>query len=120
LASFSDSSSDEVRIEGCRATVMSAPTLVSRNGESGCFTDTTAEPFGFSLDDHDISAAAPGCGTRRAFDAGLVVRVEASTLSWLQSSSFPSAAFVSQSFVPESPAAHSAAAASGLSADGRA
>jgi len=40
-----------------------------------------------SCDDHDISVDAPVFGARRAFELGLVVSVEASTLSWLQSSS---------------------------------
>src|SRR6266566_3079767 len=66
---------------------MSAPILASSTGDKGCFTDTAAAPFGLLLDDHDISVPAPGCGTRRVFGAGWVIRVEASTLSWLQSSS---------------------------------
>src|SRR5258708_8635663 len=83
LVAFSDNSSDIV--VGCRVTVISAPILVSQNGDSGCFTDT-AEPFRLSLEDHDISAAVPACGETRAFDAGPLVNVDASTLSWLQSS----------------------------------
>src|SRR6202023_2168246 len=65
FASFSDSSSDIVSAQRCRATVMSAPILVSQNGDSGCFTDTSAEPFGLSLDDHVISLPARACGTTR-------------------------------------------------------
>ncbi len=80
---FSDNSSDIV--VGCLVTVISAPIRVSQNGDSGCFTETPAAPFGLLLDDHDISAAVPGFGVVR-FDAGLVESVDASTLSWLQSS----------------------------------
>src|ERR1700681_4784659 len=112
LAAFSDSSSDIV--VGCRATVMSAPILVSQNGDRGCFTDK-AEPFGLSLEDHDISLPEPARGASRAFDAGPVVRVEASTLSWLQSSS---RSFRSASSAPG--AAVSAAAAGGFSSAGTA
>jgi hypothetical protein len=61
---------------------MSAPSRASQNGDSGCFTVTAAEPFGLSLDDHDISL--PACGGSRSFDGGAVVSVDASTLSWLQ------------------------------------
>src|SRR5437667_269600 len=84
LASFSDNSSDIV-VGGSRVTVISAPSRASQNGDSGCFTVTAAEPFGLSLNDHDMSL--PACCESRSFDAGAVVSVEASTLSWLQSSS---------------------------------
>jgi hypothetical protein len=70
LATLSDSNSDIV--DGCRVTVMSAPTRASQNGDIGCFTDT-ADPFGLSLDDHVMSEVAPARGAMRAFDAGLVV-----------------------------------------------
>src|SRR3981189_987365 len=40
-------------------TVMSAPTRASQNGESGCFPDTSAEPFGLSFEDQMISPSAP-------------------------------------------------------------
>src|SRR5207247_8029409 len=92
-------------------TVISAPTRASQNGDSGCFTVTAAEPFGLSLDDHDVSL--PACCGSRSFDAGAVVSVEASTLSWLQSSSksLRSASSASR-------AAASVAAASGFSPGG--
>ena len=48
-----------------RATVMSAPIRVSQNGESGCFTETPAEPFGLFFDDHDMSPLAAACGEPR-------------------------------------------------------
>ena len=117
FASFSESSSDAVSVERSRATVISAPIRASQNGDSGCFTDTAAEPFGLSLDDHDISLLAPAWGAMRAF-AGRVVRVDASTLSWLQSNSkaFGSASVISRSFA--SGALASAAGASGLSSAG--
>ena len=37
------------------STVMSAPILVSRNGERDCLTDTAEVPFAFSFDDHEVS-----------------------------------------------------------------
>src|SRR5258707_3178972 len=66
LASFSDNSSDIV-VGGWRVTVMSAPSRASQNGDSGRFTVTAAEPFGLSLDDHDISL--PASGRCRSFEA---------------------------------------------------
>jgi len=66
-------------------TVISAPTCASRNADNDCFTDTAAAPFDLSLDDHDMSAPAAACVAGRAFD-GVVINVEASTLSRLQSS----------------------------------
>ncbi len=85
LAAFSASSSESV--DGSRTTVMSAPIRVSQNGETDCFTDT-ADPFGLSVDDHVISLVGLARGARRAFEAGLMaIKVDASTLSWLQSSS---------------------------------
>src|SRR5450631_677434 len=104
---------------------MSAPTLASRNGDTGCFTDTAAEPFGLSLEDQDRSAAVSARGAGRAFDAGPVIRVAASTLSRLQSSSkfLISASLLPASFLSASlasGAAASAAAASGSSPDGTA
>src|ERR1700730_10619496 len=94
---------------------MSAPILVSQNGDRGCFTDT-AEPFGLSFEDHDISVLVGSTG--RVFDALLVVSVEASTLSWLQSSSSP---LISTSLGSAAGgAAASTAGVSGLSPEGTA
>src|SRR5450631_664300 len=123
LASFSDNSSEPVSVAGWRVTVMSAPILASHTGDSGCFTDNAAEPFALSFDDHDASPFAIVVG-ERAFDAGAHVSVEASTLSWLQSSSRPpisgsfmltsaeSAAVVSAA-VPASSSTDTACAAAG-------
>src|SRR5664279_1747855 len=118
LASFSDNSSEPVSVAGWRVSVMSAPILVSQNGVSGCFTDTAAEPFALSFDDHDASPFAIVFG-ERAFDAGAHVSVEASTLSWLQSSSRPlmSASFM---FASAESAAEVSAAVSSLSSAGTA
>ena len=118
FASFSDNSSEPVSVAGWRVTVMSAPIRVSQNGDSGCFTDTAAEPLALSLDDHDASPLATAFG-ERAFDAGAHVSVEASTLSWLQSSSRP---LISASFMPASAesAAVVSAAVSSLSSAGAA
>src|SRR6202035_4286714 len=113
LASFSASSCDSVSVAGWRATVMSAPTRASHNGDSGCFTETAAEPLGLSLDDHDMSLLAAACG-ERAFESGPVVSVEASTLSGLQSSSRPLMSASSASGA----AAAAAAGISGLSSAG--
>src|ERR1700759_5865779 len=52
LAVFSASNSDIV--VGSRVTVMSAPTRVSQNGATCCFT-VTAAPFGLVLFDHFMS-----------------------------------------------------------------
>src|ERR1700751_6209154 len=57
LVDFSASTSDMV--VGSRATVMSAPTRVSQNGETHCFTDTADEPLAWSCDDHFISPLSP-------------------------------------------------------------
>src|SRR5580704_4483473 len=89
LASFSANSCDSV-CAGPGATVMSAPIRASHKGDSGCFTETAAEPFGLSFPDHDGPVAGPACG-ERGFDAGApFINVEASTSSWLQSSSLGS------------------------------
>src|SRR6202034_3851296 len=60
FARFSDSTCDPVSV-CCGATVMSAPTRASQNVDSGCFTDTAAEPLGLSWDDHDISVLGAAC-----------------------------------------------------------
>src|ERR1700730_2746922 len=97
---------------------MSAPTLASQNGDNACFTDTAAEPFGLSWDDRDVSLPAPAGGATRAFDAGLI-RVEASTLSWLQSRFLMSTSVISTSLISKAASA-SAAAASGFCSTGTA
>ena len=76
-----------------RATVMSAPIRVSQNGETDCFTDTAEAPFALSLDDQVASPLGAALRAARAFGAGPAVRVEASTLSWLQSSLLTSMSF---------------------------
>ena len=99
---------------------MSAPTLVSRKFDTGCLTVTAEAPLPLSLADHDISVEDPVCGVTRAFDLGLGTSVDASTLSWLQSSSSPlvEASLVSVSFGLPSSAAVSLPSASGSSASG--
>src|SRR4051794_16039034 len=84
FAAFSVNNSDDVGVEAGRLTVMSAPIRVSQNGESACFTETAAKPFLLSFEDQEASGATAG---ERAFEAGTEASVEASTLSWLQSSS---------------------------------
>jgi hypothetical protein len=64
---------------------MSAPTRVSQNGKTACFTDTAELPFGLPLPDHVISLPS---AVRRAVDpfaASPLLSVDASMLSWLQS-----------------------------------
>src|SRR6185369_16080545 len=117
LASLSESCSDVVVVP-CRATVMSAPTRVSRNGEMDCLTDTAEVPFALSLADHAASALAA------AFDAPLPlgsgpVRVDASTLSRLQSSLLTSMSFMmSTSLTSGAVSVSSAAGISGSSSEG--
>src|SRR5258708_13071681 len=54
FASFSDSTSEAVSVP-CRATVMSAPIRVSRNGETDCLTETADEPFGLARSEEHTS-----------------------------------------------------------------
>ena len=116
FASLSASASDAVSVP-CRATVMSAPMRVSRNGETDCLTDTAEAPFGLALFDQVASALAP-FGAARPFGAG-PVRVEASTLSWLQSSLLMSMSFrMSVSLTSGATAASSAAGISASSSAG--
>src|SRR5882757_11087686 len=49
----------------CRATVRSAPTLVSQNGIIDCLTDNAAAPLDLSCDDQ--IDAGPSCAARLAF-----------------------------------------------------
>src|ERR1700712_5860730 len=49
----------------CRATVRSAPTLVSQNGIIDALTDNAAAPLALSCADHDDAAAS--AGARLAF-----------------------------------------------------
>jgi hypothetical protein len=83
FAVFSSSNSDMVA--GSRATVMSAPTRASQNGETDCFTDTAEEPLAWLRFDQVMP---PSADVREAgaFAAGPSPSVEASTASWLQSS----------------------------------
>src|ERR1700710_2630695 len=71
----------------CRATVRSAPTLVSQNGIMDCLTDNAAAPLDLSCDDQDD--AAPSLRARLAFGSAgaLVLSAAADVSSWLQSMS---------------------------------
>ena len=113
LASFSESCSDVVAVPW-RATVMSAPMRVSQNGEIDCLTDTAEVPFALSLADHAVSMLPA------AFDAPLPlgagpVRVEASTLSRLQSSLLTSMSFMMSTSLAPAAASVSSAAGSSVS-----
>ena len=92
MASFSARISDVVSVPW-RATVMSAPILVSRNGERDCLTDTAEVPFAFSFDDHEVSELIARFAAGRVFGEG-PSRAEASALSWLQSSLLTSISFM--------------------------
>src|SRR5882757_396970 len=72
----------------CRATVRSAPTLVSQNGIIDCLTDNAAAPLDLSCADQDD--AAPSATARLAFgSAGVFASPAAADAgsSWLQSMS---------------------------------
>ena len=71
---------------------MSAPIRVSRNGETDCLTETPDAPFAFWFEDHDVSDFSAALDAGRPFGAG-AGSVEASTLSWLQSSLLTSMSF---------------------------
>src|SRR5882724_396790 len=83
FAAFSATSSDIV--VGSRATVMSAPTRVSQNGETACFTDTAEAPFGLPLPDQVVSLPSAARRAVDPFAASPLLSVDASMLSWLQS-----------------------------------
>src|SRR4051794_14568771 len=120
FASFSESSSEAVSVP-CRATVISAPILVSRNGETDCLTDTPDAPFAFWLEDQDASAFVPafaaplGAGLPLRAGAG---RVDASTLSWLQSSLLTSTPFIMSASLASGAAASAAGASASSSSAG--
>src|SRR5580700_6029446 len=112
LAVFSASSSDIV--VGCEVTVMSAPTRASQNGETDCLTDTAEAPLPLLFaDQFTASPLAPRAADPAGFGAGPSRKVEASTLSWLQSSLLTSISFMSGSLA--SAVSASAAAACGSS-----
>src|SRR5258708_21689243 len=115
FASFSDSTSEAVSVP-CRATVMSAPIRVSRNGETDCLTETADEPFGLAFDDHDASAPA-FFGALRPFAAG-PDSGEASRLSWLQSSLLTSMSFMISASLTSGAVAVAAAGSSSSSSGG--
>jgi len=95
---FCRSRSPLVVPEGWLTTVMSAPMRVSQNGEIDCLTDTEAAPLPWALDDHDASSLAAPFEAARPLAEGRF-SVEASTLSWLQSSLSMSTSFrMSSSF----------------------
>src|SRR5258705_23793 len=86
---------------------MSAPMRVSQNGVMDCLTDTAEVPFAFALTDQDASALA-SFAAARPFGAG-AGRVDASTLSRLQSSLLTSMSFMmSGSLTSEAPGSSSA------------
>src|SRR5258707_13249632 len=96
---------------------MSAPMRASQSGERDCLTDTAEAPFGLALFDQVASELVP-FGAARPFGAG-PVKVEASTLSWLQSSLLTSMSFrMSVSLTSGAAAASSAAGISASSSAG--
>src|SRR6185312_12415534 len=114
LAVFSASNSDMV--VGSRVTVMSAPTRASQYGVTDCFTETAEEPFVSFLFDQ-LMPPLVEAAELRALAAGLSPSVEASTLSWLQSSLLTSMSFSTSSSLAVC-AASSATAGSDWSSDG--
>src|SRR5688572_17966358 len=80
---FRCSRSALVKVWGWLTTVMSAPIRVSQNGDSDCFTETSAAPFALFVDFHDVSEPPEVFGAR-AFEAGPSRSVAVSRLSWLQ------------------------------------
>jgi len=85
-------------------------------------TDTAEAPFDLALDDHDASLSVVAFGPVRPFGAGILA-VDASTLSWLQSSlstsmSFMSTSFVSTSLISRAGVASPSSAASAASSEG--
>src|SRR5882724_9874800 len=99
-------------------TVMSAPILVSQNGEIDCLTETEAAPLPLALDDHDaLSPAALFAAARPLTDGRF--NMEASTLSWLQSSLSMSTSFRrSSSFFSGAGAACSSASSASAAGGG--
>src|ERR1700745_3991384 len=75
---------------------MSAPTRASQNGETDCFTDTAEEPLAWSLPDQFMPLPSSAFFGAAAF-ALASAKVEASVLSWLQSSLLTSISFMSGS-----------------------
>ena len=70
---------------GGLTTVMSAPMRVSQNGEIDCLTDTEDAPLPLALEDHAAESLAAFFAAGRPLAEG-AFSVDASTLSWLQSS----------------------------------
>ena len=81
---FCRSTSALVEVEGWLTTVMSAPMRVSQNGVSDCLTVTAEVPFAPGVRRPRNVAAVGGLRCSAAFGCARL-RVEASTLSWLQS-----------------------------------
>src|SRR3954471_16171978 len=99
---------------------MSAPIRVSQNGDSDCLTETADDPLSLALDDQAASPLAVAFGAEGPFAAGMS-KVEASTLSWLQSNLSTSMSFmISTAFVSTSliSGAASSSAASAVSPAG--
>src|SRR5882757_126143 len=115
---FCSSASALVATGGWWTTVMSAPIRVSQNGDSDCLTETAEAPFGFALDDHDASPLSVAFGATLPLGAAML-SVDASTLSWLQSSLSMSISFMtSASLIARAGAASSSSAASAASSEG--
>src|SRR5689334_21150055 len=93
LAAFSASNSDIV--VGSRVTVISAPMRASQYGVTDCLTETAEEPFVPFLFDQ-LMPPSDVCELR-ILAAGPSPRVDASTLSWLQSSLLTSMPFSTSS-----------------------
>src|SRR5689334_8192821 len=75
VLAFSANSADIV--VGCGATVMAAPTRVSQNDHTDCFTDTSEPPFALRLFDQETSLPpSPAFAPRLA--AGRSASVKAS------------------------------------------
>src|SRR5438477_3404545 len=113
---FCRNASALVEAEGF-TTVMSAPMRVSQNGVSDCLTETAEAPFGLAFDDHDGSLPAAFFAAVRPFGA-VKLSVEASTLSWLQSSLSGSMSVMSTSLISRAGAPSSVAASAGSPAGG--
>src|SRR5690349_11133225 len=95
-------------VVACEATVMSAPTRVSQNGDTACFTETSEAPLPFLLFDQERSLPPWPAAAERARGAGPAANVMESMLSWLQSSLLRSMPFMTSSL----PSASLASAAS--------
>src|SRR5262245_36095049 len=99
-------------------TVMSAPILVSQNGAIDCLTETEEAPLPLALDDHDASSLLAPLAAARAFTEGRF-NMEASILSWLQSSlSMSTSLRISSSFFSGAGAASSSASSASSAAGG--